>query len=838
MLDYLTQYAIQNVWCSPYQDLQAVIQLRRATPVGGRRSYFEYGRQRYGLPDSTRRYHIYSLGQTSPVRLNLPASQGSWVRVADLCKARDLLIDLYVDNGRQFPRSESWMFRTGDKTYLLAVPILTVLPALDTQHLFMRFYSNAYYQSQHRPNGEPGLDIQGGVVTSPAHGLALQQAYHLALDGPGHAYAFHNGVFVSDFIPGSYATGDVLEWVYDPSVKVVVDFSYNTLQSFTSTVDAVQKYLLHPPKAGVEQIRYCDDVDVFVINTVGNRDVGTYYHKNVASDHRMVTHNDYSLKVSTVDTLRQSFPAWTNTTAVRVRLHIRQGGYQRALIPEARSLNELYKLDDDEIVSALLGVNATLPEWRAAGLEASLYTAYMTTPTPEQDKNTVPPLLGYNAISKLTGTPFISVSGGTATVPYGYQTQGTAFEYDQYGKLLGFRAYTVVDTYVPFYPGCAAVEFYSGTGQHEQDYTFSTQIKYLNKQVGYRFYVSTMTEGVSDGDWVDVTGDSTKYVIASDGRVNWLINPIYQLGLVKGDSTFHAYTVSLTNTTLVYDFTLTRGPALPIEVLPGKLDLWLNGHSLVESVDYHVIEKRVMIVNKSFLNTDGTDQVVTVRGTGFCQTNLKRVPVFETGFVKYGTLSVNDYYNVRSDKAIRVVVGGRVYDPASLKYEEDLSAVTPPGVMNGQPYAIDQVLVPLRGLNDYDTFALRPAAVDFDTRLGNYLNARIDPPVWPGPPFIPERYSVVSPTVSRILADLESGVLVAPPPNASGQVVDEAVQPYKYLMAFDPCVIGFEEDFVVVLAHPRPTFIDVTADGYAFLERVIKTYLKDHVDLTPSVRIV
>ena len=838
MLDFITDYAIKNVWCSPYQDMQAIIQLRRATPVGGRRSYFEYGRQRYALPDANYNYHVYSLGQTSPLRLNLPQVQQAWIKVSDLMASRDLLIDLYNDSGRQYPRALSYVIRTEDKTYLLAVPVLKTLPSLDTEHLFIRFYSNRYFKTTHRPEGEPGIQVQGGVVASAGGGLALQQAYHAALDLPGHAYAFHNGVFVSDFIPGSYSLGDVLEWVYDPSIEEVVDFSYDTTPTFTSVLDSKQKFFLHPQKGTTQSIRYCDDVDVFVLNTVAGKQHGVYCHKNVVGTLRMVTHNDYSLATSVVETIRQTFPTWGVSTQLKVRLHIRKSPPLRPVIQESRALRELYALNDEQIVSAIVGIDSTIPEWRAAALESSLYTQLMATDSPLTLKSSIPALLGYDSIANLVGTPWVPVESNVALVPLGYQTYGTAFEYDTYGVLLGWRTYTAVDTYVPFYFGCTAVEFVSGTGQLAQDYTYSNAAKTLDPTVGYRFYVSGVELGASDQKWVDVTGDNSKYTVDASGVVSWTLDPAYEIGLVKGDSTFHCYDLTLSNTNYVFEFTLTLGGLAEWSVLPGKLDLWLNGRALVPTVDYYLSGKRVVIVNRDFLRTDGQPQAVTVRGTGFCVSGNKPEPSLEVGFVQHRALSVNDYYNVRGIKPTRVVVGGRRYDPRVLKYEESQDITPPVTVVNGQPYCIDDALVPLRGLSPYDTYALRPTALEFDQRLGNYLNAKLPPPEYDNPSFIPQRYTVVSPVTARILRDLVEGVLTPLPSNASGQAVDLAITPYKPLFEFDPCVVGFDEDYVVVVAHPWLTTVDVTQDAYGFLERVIKTYLKDLVDLTPSVRII
>jgi hypothetical protein len=837
MLDQLTDYAISNIWCSPYQDLQAIIQLRRATPVGGRRSYFEYGRQQYYLPDSTHSYHIYSLGQTAPNRLNLAATQRSWVSCAQVMEARNLVIDLYLENGLMFPKTESFLLRTPDKTYLLAVRIQPKIGNLDTQLLYMRFYSSAYFQSSNKPTDLPPIEVKGGTILSSAQGLTLQQQYHLARERVGYVTAYKNGRVVSDFIPGSYVNGDVIEWVYDPTVAEVIDFPLESLQSFISTVDSQAKYLLHPPKKENDYIQYKDDVEIFLLNTAGSVETGVYYHRNIDRSMRMVTHNDYSIPVSHIDNIKIA-NGWNSEPDVTVRLLIRHTLNNRPLVDEHQRIQDLYEMTDSQIQAALIGIDSTIVEWRAANLENSTYCALMSAVHPETYRSQTPALFGYNAMTKILGKPYGTKTDGYFQLASLYTGTSTVFEYNASGLLLGYRTVVGVENYVPLFPACEYIEVFDGEGGLALDLTYSTTEKFLNPNVGYRFYICDLQNGEPTNAWVDVTGDTSVYTIGTDGRVNWLFNPVYKRGLVKGDSKFTCYSLSLNNTELVWEFTLLdTAPGNELTVLPAKLDIWLNGHPLVETVDFFVRGKKVVVVNRDYLSQTLSQQLV-VRGTGFCKDDMTRETPSELGFVEHETISVGSTYNLRNDRAIRCVVGGRFYTPDQLSFAENMREVTVPGLQNGQPYCIDAVLVPLRGLTPYNTYPFRPESLDLDQRVSDYLTAKIPPPEWEGPSPITGLYKVVSPFMAKILSLLERGLLTAPAGSATGQEIEQLVTPYKYLLDFDPCVEGYNEEYVLPVPHPRLTLMEVSAVEYAFLERLNTTYLRGVLDLTPSVVIV
>lgn len=89
---------------------------------------------------------------------------------------------------------------------------------------------------------------------------------------------------------------------------------------------------------------------------------------------------------------------------------------------------------------------------------------------------------------------------------------------------------------------------------------------------------------------------------------------------------------------------------------PRRLDVWLNGHPLIEGLDYHVNWPEVVVVNKQYLTSD-ENQLIDIRGQGFCAADLKPEPPREFGFVEHGYLSKDRQYNVRDDKVLSVVLG-------------------------------------------------------------------------------------------------------------------------------------------------------------------------------------
>lgn len=842
MLDYLVNHALQNVWCNPMQDRSAIVEIFRMTKPGGEKNKFSLMWRDEPMPEKGIYFHVYGLGQTAPGRLNLDATMGEWIKLTDHCTASELIADIYTTQGLKVNPAWVWVKRTVQKFYLIAIRKQNTTPIiLDDIRLWLRLYSNSYWSSIRSGGVTPKVVVEGSYVDGVANILTLQQRYlaHRNLN-VGRAYAFKNGFYVNNFLPGDNVIGDHIHWVYDAAIKAVYDFRLDELQTFVSALDSTRKYLLHPPK-DLELIDYQDDVDVFIIEKMANgKERGVYYHRNDPRSIRMVTHHDYALSVDFVQTYIDDNPEWLGNPNVYIRLHVRHSGYARPLIDEHHRIKELYKLTDQQIVAAMLGLDSTIPEWRAAELEVSNYTRIMRSRYDDVTSAEVVDAYGYNAIAKIIADSPLRVENESVLLPAGLRVNSTIYEYDAQGLLLGWRIHYSGDVYYTYYPQTVLVEGVVGLGGTDASMVMGVDPVTLDPNQSYRMYVSPFVNGLPTQAWIDVTGDQDYYTVA-DGVLTWLIDPAGQIGVVKGNRNFISYDLLMSDQDMAYRFSVNHTPiqGTVLHIPPGRIDLYLNGRALREDLDYKVVYPEIVLCNKEYLLPNAQTQHLHIRCTGFAEPDGSRVKTTEYGFVVHQKLSVDNTYNIRDDKVKRIIVDGRTIHRDQLNFEENSHEVNMPGIAEGRPYFIEDVVVPIRGVSEFNNYVLRQRSQQVDQRVSDYLGIKIPDPVYPNQPIIPRRYWVYSPLVAKLIADINAGFLVPPVAGSDEATIAQAVQPYLIWLPYDPSLDdNIDLRFVNIHPHPESVVIEISRDGYLFLERVIALYLRNRVDNTNFLSIV
>jgi hypothetical protein len=857
MYDFLVDHALKNVWCTPRQDLQAILKLARISSPLGVTGSSPLAWGQVAMPTPNDKYHVYQIGQVFPALLGLFPEQRVWHRLSTVMHLQNLVADVYTIGGLHLPRFETWVLVGTDRSIIVAVRDQPTIAPLKTEPVYLRLYSNAYFSSIRHEATNDQIYCRGLRMDSVNNGLLFQNQYHLWQAKPGHTQLFVNGVLKQDFIPQQQAIGDTLEFVYDSTVKNVIDFPIAGLPTFDSIKDAKRKYLLHyaGSEVGGDSIDYRDDLDVYLIKkgTASNGAptlTGLYYHKNQNDALRQVTHRDYAVTVPYVNAYLPGAPGWTDVQQLHLRLIIRKAGYLRPLVNEAHRIRELYKLGEYDLAMALTGVESSVPVWQAPSLENSSYIGLMDGSFGQITRDLVEQAYGYNAISKLVGDsplPVQVVNGRRQiSVPYGLQAYSTMYEYDADGYLLGYYQHTLGAEYTPINAAATLIEGVVGIGSFKLGTVFGQNNVPIDPTNNYRYYIAPINHGVLDNTaWQDVTGDATKYQLVN-GVVVWMVDQSVWATAVKSDLTFLAYDLTLDPSDNVLQFsidaeaTYPAGSAQGVMYIPfDRLDLWLNGKSLIENVDFYVAWPKVVIVNKKYL-VDGLTQQITIRGTGFCNADMTRTPQVDAGFVKYGMLSRNNRYDVRDDKVTRIVVDGAVYEASDLVFGEDGVSIGVSDVANGVPYLIEYPVVPLRGVTNTDTYTLRAAALVIDKSISDYLTLKLPEPVETLPDQIQDKYPVYSPFCSKIMYDMINGVLdIAPFRTAyySDKQVLDYLKDYTYLLDYDPCRRGVDLDHIAI--HPHNLNVETQLDGYQynFLNRTIKVYLDNQVDITRFVSI-
>lgn len=860
MYDYLKDHALQNVWCTPDQDNQLILRPAKLTPPGGAIHRHRVMWRNVLLPDDVSTWHVYQVGQLHPKILGLLPNVNEWQKFSDACNANKMIVDLYTGKGMMLPRFDSYYMYNSDRDLIIAVKQNNKLPLdLNTEAIYLRVYTNAFFDSSRASNVNDFIRVQGIIPDTTQNIIDFQNLYNTYVAKPGLTMAFVNGVRVTqiDLIQG--AVGDVMEFVYDSSVKKVVDFLVEDLRAFQSILDSKLKYLLHYSGVDSGTIDYRDDIDVYIIDPyTSGRFRGLLFHKNVNDALRQVTHRDYSIPTGYVAGYTAPFNALSTggrtvlTSALHVRLQIRKAGYDRVLIDEANRISELYKMSDDNVVRAMLGLDSLVTNWKAETLENSDYVKLMDGKAMDATNQRVQDAYGYNSIAKIIGdtpTKTYNYSGRKAIdVPYGLQSRSTAYEYDSNGYLLGWYHHINATRYLCQSNSCAMVEMISGLGQLASGDRRGVNALAVDTLQSYRVYRNQTSSIGVPADWVDVT-DTDQYLVTNGllQRTDGITTGNF---IVRDEKTFLGYDLEIMMSNGDLRFGLSQkimiGGTLTLvamEVPMDELDIFLNGKSLIRGLDYHVRFPEVAIVNKEYLvNPLTTAQKITVRHTGLCTPDLKIREPENTGFIEYGVLSNNSRYDLRDGRVQRLIVGGRLRAKEDLVFSEFHSGVSLSDPLNGKPYSIQDIVVPMRWLTTEPTYTVRQRSLAVDSVIRDYLTLKIPQPPRTGTSVIPARLKLYSPFISRIIWDLvhelfdRTGIVASA---YSSDVVVAKCAPYLNLLATDPTQQALQMNFNYVIVHPHnlETVVDLDIYAYRFVEKVIKLYTNDRVTLSPFARI-
>lgn len=855
MSTFLINHALSHVWCAPRMDLQSRLKPARICPKDGVWNKTKIMWSTYRLPTQKERYYVYQVGQLHPSFMGLLDKTGSWISFADACAATNLMVDIYSIEGIQLPRMQSYYMVTNDNNVVIAVKDQRAKIAFDlrSEDLYIRFYNNAFYNAQRDNPAQAIISIAGGAPRNNAEIVALQMQYEAYLKQPGATWAYINGFKVDSISLLTVKVDDIVEMVYDASVLRTVSFTVGDLRTFDSTLDNKRKYLLHYAGAASNDIDYHDDIDFYlVLPDSAGRHRGVYMHRNAEDLVRMVTHRDYAMSVQGLLAFAQYRSEWIDVNKLQVIAIIRKGGWNRTLIPENNRINELYKLSDSDVRDAMLGVNSVVQNWRADTLEASAYAAIMRAKSMILDQSVVEDAYGYNAVSVLLGmTPskiFINSLQKEVKVPSGLQKNSTAYEYDSTGKLIGWYPHLSGDTYVCRNVETDLVEQLVGLADSRIDETYDQPTQVIDLTLEYRMYVCDIVDGAATNKWRDVTGNGGMYII--DGTVlRWAVDNTKFSTMVRSNGMILAYSFSQMVTNGTLDFSLVervlRNNIIANQVMQvplGVLEVFLNGRKLIQGLDYYITFPRVVIVNKEYLiSADRTAQNIAIRFTGFCDANFNMEPPIDFGFVQHGVLSDNNRYDLRDDRVQHIAVGGYLYDKSELLFAENGLSVSPVDSKNGQPYIVQDIFVPFKGITLQKTLDMRAKSRVIDKAVSDYMTIKLPEQTTTLPSAIVDKYTVYSPFLSRLISDLNAGYLTDSrmKQHYSTDLVKELCAPYLWLLAFEPSSDALQADprYVDVVPHPWTVVVDINIYNYKFVKMVVDYYLGGRVNLSTYLRI-
>lgn len=868
---YLIDKALMNIWAGPRQDTQSIVKPMRITPAVGVWNKVDINKDTYVLPVPGVRFHVYQIGQLYPILVGLFPKQDRWITLAENCGIQNMIVNLYNDKGIELPRIESWYLVTPDKNLLIAIKEQPTIDIdLKVEPIYMRVYSGAFFHGDHWEDKTHYVKVTGKRIKSNDDIIKLKDAYEKVRKPEMNLpFLYINGRKTNVLNFNTVTKGDVVEFIEDTSVIRYVEFNIKSLKTFDSIKDLKRKYLLHYRRGSKEdQLDYHDDIDFYIVRSDPEKQnpirTGFYFHKNQEDAVRNITHRDYSITVPYVTKYtEQETPLYFEEKSIegwKIQMYVRHSGWDRPLPSIHNRIKELYKLPDKNIIRALLGIDSLIEEWRADNLENSDYMKVVSSRDYNLDQKMVEDAWGYNSVTKMVAdTPSrVEVYSGqkVITLPLMLRRFSTGFEYDRNGLLLGFHPHMSGDRYICRHEETEVVEMisgFAGVGYNQMpivDEDYNTPTTPFDNEFNYRFYkqekdpvkgILTWEEAIKDVDYVK---DEEKK------EYRWLVNFDDYNTICRCDRTILAFkSEHYVSDGLIYfpiQYLARRNSVIGMhrmEIPMGELDVFLNGYSLVENIDYYVDYPNICIVNKKFLkDPDNELQTVIVRTYGFPEyREFQRNEKEETGFVQYNKLSRNNKFDIRDDRVMRINVAGRLLLKDQLGFSEDNTDITVEGVPTGSPYEIKDILVQFRGIVKQDHLEYRRRSLDLNNRISDYMSQFIHDRKETTPDPIPSYWPVYSPFCIKIMSDLKEGVLDNEPIRGryDDNFILEYTKPYNYLLRVDPTQDDtlYHSEFVKV--HPTHLMRVYSVDPwqYKFMERVVKLILKDRVDLSQFVTI-
>jgi len=840
--NFLQAHVRKNLWCSPAQDKQAIFSPARLSMFPGDLSYFYLNYKKYDLPDQSNRYFVYMIGKLHADRLGIAPVTGSWKKLSDACNEQQMIIHVYTTNGVSYPLHRCFYRYNSDGNLLFAIPSISKFGInLEVEPIYIKFYTNAYFFTDESSSIPDEIKVIGQTAGDINDIVAFQNATDPYRNNAlGKAVFYVNGYRVDRVHPGNAKSGDSIEMVYDGTVRTEFVVPISELKDFVSIVDNEPKYLVMNPERR-EMIDYVDDLEFYISSHIDIRRA-VYYHKNMGNPRsaRMVTHQDYSIRVASVLSLCQALGI-ENAADAFLTVVIRKGGYVRDLKTNANRTHELFKLPFAKRMAAMVGVESTVDVWRAANLEASAYTEVMGLLRMPVSLQLTEDALGYNSISTILGesplTPFLQSGIKSVHLPYGLVDRATVYNYDINGKLINHSVHHGLGEDVVVPANTDLVQAFSGIADtmFDDQYGQTFVIQPFNE---YRFYKAKKVGDESKLVWEDVTG-SNDYLAGPTGGA-WNIDLSQYSVIVRSDAKFVHREIqhsSLFGTIEVLLNEVEGNLQTRMQVPPGTVDVFLNDYLLTKNIDYRYTFPRVTVLNKKHLINPGVaTQKITIRCMAFPRKDLTSESLEDIGFIVAGRLSNNSRYDLRDDKVQQIVIGGCVHRVNEIPFAENLEFSPYLDSMNGTPYHVKDIIVPTRGLTVSNTVDLRDRSLIVDKQISNYMSVKLPDNLGDEFYTIPDKYPVVSPFFARMTVIAKAGII--PREDISGHLTDERVielcNPYVEFLEHDPTQAGKEIDdrFVIVIPHMYDYVVDLTPEQYRFLSRVNKLICNSVLDMS------
>ena len=822
----LLSAAAQEMWFDPHDDRHFTIVPARFNRLRGTRARVNLGYTDHYLPDSTYRYVVYGFGQQSSVFLGLEYNRLEllrWMRLDEVARTNEMVINVHIAQ-RQLPLSSIYIRRNERMQLILAVNAEVNETLLETeQPLYLRVFSNDWIQEKGQHLDTP-IDYVGGYLpTVDAAGPVITRWRQ---DEEGNKLLFHNGYYVNDISVGELRRGDTLALHVDKSGIGYMDIPINDLMHYHSEMDQLNKWLVSLNLDDPEQAVPADELDIYIIGRQPNvgeypRYKGFFFSRILDTDIRQITHQDFGVDSRRVEALIQEH--WDTVPLVDpiFRIFFRQttDAVKRPPQVDGHYTLDLYRVDETYRQSLMVGTGSTFDAWRAGELEGSTYTQWQNGVAGTLSLEAFQGVYSYEEVNRrvLEGRypderMTWNASGGNwdYRLPWIAEIGCMVLGYDGEGKLIevvrvpeGSYGRTA-----RLHGAVARVRCIPGDGREtgdgmDRDTDYVTEADWFGDQYYWR--------NVPSEEWHPAY-HGVDYVVDQDtGILTWRDHHKNDERMRRSirDSIYRDLSI---DPELLYHPISIYSDAGPATLLPlSHLEIYLDGHRLVEGVDYTVEYPTIQLYAKEYHLGHLNDRV--------------RVQIFhyglpsqdhhwsEYGFVRNRRMVDGTDTRFSDLRNHTLVVDGKLSSVDDWDLVERPSQPMADSIREGALYYRE---TPVRALSEW-VMARYGVEIGPAQTASRLLHPILERPYADTPVFIPHAHAIHSPFVYRTIQRIRDKVINVERIGLSRGAATVAM--YEYMDELADDVLSQALDWDMIDVHPCPANeqIQITEDEFLFL---------------------
>lgn len=826
----LVRRATDLAWSNPRGDYQYTFKPSRLSRSGGNIHTLSLPYVIIRLPDTTRRFAVYEMGQFGLWNIGIDKNFFGWKKLSDFVADNNMIVQAFVDN-TMLDLDGVFIQRNENQNNLIAIDYDYNKELLSGDKAFyLRFYSNAWFGTT-PGQATAGVTWEGRQIAIPQDAADMFNAYATATaGGTENVLQFHNGYLIENLLVAEQNIGDYTQFYQDHSIVDHFDTPFIDIPSFGSARDSRTKGIVTIPDSIVKDISYHDDLEIFVCDVEDNlggvpRTVGVYYSRLNETNVRQLTQRDYAIDMLRVEQIISEHSDRLDRNTAFIRIYVRNATAPISLPEDGQLLREFYLLSEERRGQLLTGGVSVVDEWRAANLEDSPYLKWMQGDGDYINSTNIKGVFSYHGLNRVAEEP-LKLGTASFTLPPSMVNGGRVYNYDATGEMTSSTAVPADALAYAAPAGTESVECIPGT-----EAVNGSVLESISALTGDP--VSSVFESRwyrhAGGEWT-LAVEGTDFNYSIDGlTADWV--PTYSTAerIRRVSNIYYRRSLILAENDMGKAIDIFAGSAPYMNVPLDRLDVWVNGRRLIENVDFKLDHPRVWLLSRDFY-TPGNPIEIEMIYHG-ASSGLSYSPSYGSikhRFINYGSPFSLDVYRPRT-----IIINGLYARTDEVDFSETRLGGMDARFEDGRLYGLLPLINHLPETTVVELTDTPAVAFAKDELLETFLDGELPEADLPGPIIIPGKHGVISPLLTKLIEDLNSGVLDVSAGPTSDAAIAAILSGYSAEQSADTYLQEkFDLDFFEIHPNGRNVSTIVTGIEFAFLEKLNQDMYDGRVDLS------